>query len=460
MGIDSTIAAVSTPPGEGGIGIVRMSGPEACAIACKIFKPANKNLDIKKAATHSFHYGYIVSRREIIDEVLINIMKAPRTYTREDIVEVNCHGGIIPLKRTLDLVLSKGARLARPGEFTERAFINGRIDLSQAEAVADIINAKTQIAGKIATSHLTGLLRDKIDVLTQNISHILAEVEANIEFPDEAIQDEKSKSHRDKINEMLQDIRKLISSGEIGKIIREGVNVVIAGRPNVGKSSLFNAVMGEERVIVTPYAGTTRDIVEGTISIKGIAATLADTAGINNCPDDIIGKEAVKRSSARAEGADIIVFVIDGSEELTKGDISILENLEQKPVFIALNKSDLPQKADVRRIKKRAGKIPITKTSAATGEGIEKLLHKIADYLWTGSLNPGESLAVSNRRHLESLKKAETAMREAKQHEGSLGNEILAHNLRRGLDALGEICGRKVNEEILSEIFSRFCVGK
>ncbi len=461
MAPEHTISAISTPPGEGGIGIVRLSGPSAVKIASAIFKPARRTTRLDSMPTHTVHYGHIVSGGRTIDEALVNVMKAPQTYTREDIVEINCHGGIIPLKQTLALTIAQGARMANSGEFTERAFLNGRIDLSQAEAVADIINAKTEMAGQIALSHLKGGLKLVIEDLTSRISSLLAEVEASIEFPDENVTAATNERMDDSLDDLLYETRELISTGEFGKIIREGLNLAIVGLPNVGKSSLFNALTGESRVIVTPIAGTTRDIVEGEINIRGIPATLADTAGIAENSEDMIEREAVRRSSEWAEKSDLIIVVLDGSKKSSEGDIRIMKNLKHKPMLIAVNKSDLPGRIDIDRIRSiaEAGR-PISKISAATGEGIDRLQGIISELVWDGSVKGRESIIITNRRHIDALNKAEQALKEARDSLNTFGAEIIALNLRKSLDALGLISGAATNEEILSEIFSRFCIGK
>jgi tRNA modification GTPase len=458
---DSTIAAISTPAGTGGIGIVRLSGPSAVKITSRVFRPGSPSNRIKKARSHTLHYGHIICKGRIVDEVLVSIMRAPKTYTREDIAEINCHGGIIPLKKTLSLVLSEGARMANPGEFTERAFMNGRIDLSQAEAAADIINAATDAAGEIAISHLKGDLKKKVDGLSSNIAALLAEVEASIEFPDECEVQPRQGSLSRALGALLEKLRKMLASSEYGRIVREGLNVAIAGLPNAGKSSIFNALLGEDRVIVTPAPGTTRDIVEGVVSIEGIAVTLADTAGINEKSEDPIEREAVGRSSERAKNADIILFVLDGSRKAGPDDFQFMRKLNHKTMLIAVNKSDLPRSicmADVRN--SAGGEKPAMRTSASSGEGIEELKSKIAELALDGSVGQKENGIVSNRRHIEALKKTESSLAEALESLKGFGMEVTALNLRSGLDALGEITGASASEELLSAIFSRFCIGK
>ncbi len=461
MDLDSTIAAVSTPPGEGGIGIVRISGSMALKIASSIFTPAENASDIRKASSHTVHYGHIISDGETIDEVLVNVMRSPRTYTREDVVEINCHGGIIPLKRTLSLLIENGARLAEPGEFTWRAFLNGRIDLTQAEAVADIISAKTEIAGKIAMSHLKGAIKQEVERLSSKITEILAEVEASIEFPDDVSLPEISDKIVYETSVLTQNVQRLLAGADAGVILRDGLQICIVGRPNVGKSSLFNALSGENRVIVTPVSGTTRDIIDCMLNIDGIPVNLSDTAGLNEESSDAIEREAVARSLARTDKADMLIMTVDGSAGLLRDDLEILKKLKGKPVLIAVNKADLPSRVDATQEQKMAEQAAgIFSTSAATGAGIEELRRMISGLIWQGSFKNSESVLISNRRHAAALKEALQFLLEAKESALRAEQEISSLNLKKALRALGQISGQTADDGVLSTIFMKFCIGK
>lgn len=458
MYLDETIAAISTPIGEGGIGIVRLSGKDAIRIVADIFKPyRGRKPDV--LPTHTINYGHIIDPESgaVIDEVLLTIMKAPYTYTREDIVEINCHGGIIPLRRVLELILKHGARLAEPGEFTKRAFLNGRIDLTQAEAVIDLINAKTERALRVAMEQLQGGLSRRIESLRDRLIDLIAHIEAYIDFPDDEIEELSIKRMSSEASEILKEIERLINSADEGKILREGVSTAIVGRPNVGKSSLLNALLSEERVIVTEVPGTTRDTIEEFINVKGIPLRIIDTAGIRET-DDLIEKEGVKRSLSAAEKADIILLILDAGEPLKTEDELLLTRLKDREPILVLNKSDLPERIDKGMLPPGLSSVSI---SAKTGAGIERLKEVIIDTVYRGKVDTGEGNITVNLRHKNSLIMTEEALKNfIKGLYSSVPPEILAYHLREALDSLREIVGATTTEDILDRIFQQFCIGK
>lgn len=456
---DDTIAAIATPVGEGGIGIIRLSGKHAVSIAGSIFTgPGAKKLSDRPS--HTITYGYISDpgRGEKIDEVLVTVMLAPRTYTREDVVEINCHGGIIPLKRVLGLLLARGARIAEPGEFTKRAFLNGRIDLSQAEAVIDIIRAGTETAERIALAQLEGKLSKRITALTGRITSLCARVEAQIDFPD----DEPDETFdRVEVIGNIKDITAeltLLSDGyEAGRFFRDGVATAIVGKPNVGKSSLLNALLEKDRAIVTEMPGTTRDIVEGALNIDGLPLRIMDTAGIRET-HDLAEAEGIKRSLQALEGADIVIAVLDGSRPLDRADSDLLQATANKKTIVLVNKSDIMSPGFVLA----AHPANVVEASALTGAGIRELKDRIY-YLCVSSVvrQDAETSLVTNIRHKHSLDLASHALADAKDSiEKEIPLEISAMYLREALDHAGAITGAVTTEDILNKIFSDFCIGK
>lgn len=457
--LNDTIAAISTPLGEGGIGIVRLSGKKAINIADKIFKGKEKVSNFK---SHTLHYGKIVAPHtlEVIDSVLLSVMHAPKTYTREDIVEINAHGGIIPLNRILEVVLSLGARLAEPGEFTKRAFLNGRIDLSQAEAVVDLIRAKTNLSAKFALSQLHGRLYKEISNLRQKTLSLLVELEASIDFYEEDIELVSIDEIFDKLNEIKKKIEELIENAKYGKILQQGVITTIIGRPNVGKSSLLNALVGQPKAIVTHIPGTTRDAIEEMIDIEGIPLKVVDTAGLRHTVD-IVEEEGVRRAREALNSADLVIFVMDGSEEITIDDIKIMNELKDKEAILIINKVDLPQLITINKIKNYIPDKPIIHISATYGIGLNELKKTIKEIFFAGKILSTDELIITNLRHKEalksSLKNINTAINAI---ENNLSFEFIALDLRELLDNLGLIVGKTVTEDILDEIFSKFCIGK
>ncbi len=453
--LDDTIAAVSTPIGKSGIGIVRLSGKDALSIADKIFVASN-GLPPSKFPSHSLRYGWIKD----IDEVLLTVMRAPRTYTREDIVEINCHSGLVVLRRILELVLKLGARLASPGEFTKRAYLKGRIDLAQAEAVLDVVNSQTQDALKAALGQLQGRLSQKINVLRRNVLDILTQLEASIDFSDQDIEPESQEELLKKMIETSCGLKELLDNADKGVILREGVTCAICGRPNVGKSSLLNALLRRDRAIVTPIPGTTRDTLEETLDLFGIPLRLIDTAGIIK-GRDLAEKEAVKRSRRCIKEAALVLLVLDASKALTSEDLGLSRYISQRSAFLVLNKQDLPAKITQNELKRLLPERKVLSVSALYATGLGKLEREIADFIWQGKASSNGQLLVTNIRHREALKKSQKFVQRAiKALKIGQSAEIIALEIKEAELSLGEIIGRISCEDVLGRIFSQFCIGK
>ena len=454
MHTDDTIAAISTPAGQGGIGIVRLSGKDAIKISDKIFRSPKKK-QLKHTPSHRILFGHIrnPSTKEIIDEALVSVMKAPNTYTREDIVEINCHGGAVPLKRILGLVIKKGARLADPGEFTQRAFLNGRIDLAQAEAVLDVINALTVRSQKTAVEQLSGKLSGKIDTVREKLIEVAAFVEAYIDFPEEDIEPPSLKQMKKMARKIQQSLESLINSSRYGLILREGLKTAIVGRPNVGKSSLLNALLEHDRAIVTEAPGTTRDVIEECLNIQGLPIKIMDTAGIRNVKN-LAEKEGVKRSLQTLENADLVLLVLDGSKALHKADRKLIERSGPDTILI-INKADLPQKAKPGHVNRTTVKI-----SAKKRTGLKKLKDSIVKTALNGQTECSADI-VTNVRHVHALEKTLASVNSFINGVGRKDSpEFLSIELRDALDAIGEILGITTTEDILHHIFNNFCIGK
>jgi tRNA modification GTPase len=454
---EETIAAISTPIGHGGIGIVRLSGSDALKTADKIFISAKKKM-LSQIKTHRILYGHIVDPKteETVDEVLVSVMKAPDTYTKEDVVEINCHGGPVPLNRTLGLLLDAGARLAEPGEFTRRAFLNGRIDLAQAEAVLDTINSLTEKSQKAALEQLQGRLSEKIGRIREELLDLTANVEAYIDFPEEDIEPESMAGLKERASNIKNGLKALIDSSREGLILREGLKTAIIGRPNVGKSSLLNALLEKDRVIVTEMPGTTRDVIEEYLNIEGIPLRIVDTAGIRES-HDLAEKEGVERSLRAMNDAALILMVLDGKEPLHETDMELLKSTGSKETLIVINKTDLPQKIDENLL---PADNPAIKISALNGTGLAGLKKSIIDKALKGSAETGTAV-VTNLRHLKALKKASSSIKAFDAGlKKALSPELLSVELRDALDAVGEIIGITTTEDILNRIFSSFCIGK
>ena len=456
-----TIAAISTAPGEGAIGIVRISGDLAISIASSIYQCGTKQLEEQK--THTIHYGHIVDPKsgEVYDEVMVSVLRAPKTFTREDIVEINCHGGIVAINRVLQLVLRMGARLAEPGEFTKRAFLNGRIDLSQAEAVMDLIRAKTDKSMQLAMRQLDGQLSHLIQNLRQEILNTLAQVEVNIDYPEyDDVEEMTLQLLREKTQQVLQGIRALLNTASQGKILRDGLKTAIVGRPNVGKSSLLNVLLREEKAIVTDIAGTTRDTIEEYVNVRGVPLQLIDTAGIRET-DDVVEKIGVERSRKALNEADFVLLLLSQSETLQEEDIRLLETTKGMKRIILFNKTDLPSKLSTEDIAPYAQEEEIVTTSMLNKEGIDQLEEKIAGYFFQGQMNERDATYLSNTRHIALLEKAEQALVEVQNGiEMEMPVDLIQIDFTRAWDLLGEITGDSVQDELLTQLFSQFCLGK
>jgi tRNA modification GTPase len=456
--LDDTIAAISTPIGEGGIGIVRLSGKNAVSIADKIFSsPKSKKLIAAKS--HSIVYGFIIDREtgEKIDEVLISVMRAPHTYTKEDIIEINCHGGMLPLRAILQLLLKHGARLSEPGEFTKRAFLNGRIDLSQAEAVLDVIRAKTEQAERLALSQLEGRLSKKITEMRNRLTDLCAHVEAYIDFPEDEIETLTKAAMIKAMNEIGEELWNLSKGYDEGRFFREGVAAAIVGKPNVGKSSLLNALLQKDRAIVTDMPGTTRDVIEDYLNINGLPLKIMDTAGIRET-HDLAEIEGVKRSLKAIAGADIVIAVLDASRPLDEADMELIEKVKDKKTIFAINKSDIENPAFHRPALSAS---PVN-VSALKGKGIDELKNAVYSLcISSGAAADVQNVLITNIRHKGLVDRALEAVKAAG---NSLNTddplEVVALNLRESLDSLGEIVGAVTTEDILNKIFSEFCIGK
>lgn len=456
-----TIAAISTPPGEGAIGIVRLSGEEAIAVADRVYKLGSKQL--ADQTSHTIHYGNIVNPKtnDTVDEVMVTVMRAPKTFTREDVVEINCHGGILAVNQVLQIVLQNGARLAEPGEFTKRAFLNGRIDLSQAEAVMDLICAKTDKAMYVALQQLDGNLSNLIRNLRSEILDTLAQVEVNIDYPEyDDVEEMTSILLIEKAKQVKAAVQQLLETASQGKILREGLATAIIGRPNVGKSSLLNYLLREEKAIVTDIAGTTRDVIEEYVSVKGVPLRLIDTAGIRET-EDIIERIGVERSRKALVDADLILLVFNQNEPLTDEDKALIEATNQNHRIIILNKMDLPNKLDLEELEFLVGEDAIVKTSVLTQSGVDVLESKIADLFFSGNTGEKDATYVSNVRHIALLNDAETALDDVIDGvESGMPVDLVQIDMTRCWDLLGEITGDSVQDELLTQLFSQFCLGK
>ncbi len=459
MHTEDTIAAISTPLGRSGIGIVRLSGKDAIKIADRIFiSPKKKKL--KQMPAYTILYGHIIMplNKEVVDEVLVSLMKAPNTYTKEDIVEINCHGGTVPLRRVLELVLNSGARLAGPGEFTQRAFLNGRIDLAQAEAVLDVINALTVQGQKTAMTQLRGGLSKKLGTMREQLIELTAFVEAHIDFPEEDIESLSLKNMEKKALRIRQSLKRLIDSSRYGMILREGLRTAIIGRPNVGKSSLLNALLEHDRAIVTEMPGTTRDVIEEYLNINGLPVKIMDTAGIRNV-ENIAEKEGVKRSLNAMEDADLVLLILDGSSALQKTDIELIGKSNPTNTIFVINKIDLQQKIN-SKFKTQNSKFPVVSISAKQGTGLDELKSKIVDTVLHGHIESNADV-VTNIRHVHALEKALASINSfLTAVTNKTSPEFLSVELRDTLDAIGEIIGITTPDDILNKIFSNFCIGK
>lgn len=455
-----TIAAISTPPGEGAISIVRLSGDQAIAIADRIFTSSKS---LAEVPSHTIHYGHIIDPVEerLMDEVMLSVMKQPRTFTREDVVEINCHGGIVVVNQLLQLVLRQGARLAEPGEFTKRAFLNGRVDLSQAEAVMDLIRAKTDKAMNLAINQLDGNLSQLIRQLRQDILQTLAQVEVNIDYPEyDDVEELTTRLLLEKAQMVKAQIEGLLSTAQQGKILREGLSTAIIGRPNVGKSSLLNHLLKEEKAIVTDIAGTTRDVIEEYVNVRGVPLKLIDTAGIRDT-EDIVEKIGVERSRKALQEAELILLVLNQSEAITPQDQQLLALTKGARRIILLNKTDLPAQISPEELAAYSTDEPVFSVSVLTNEGLEQLEQAIADLFFGGKTTEKDASYLSNTRHIALLENAAHSLSEVIEGiETGMPVDLVQIDMTRCWDYLGEVVGDSVQDELITQLFSQFCLGK
>ncbi len=454
---EDTIAAITTPLGEAGVAVIRVSGSHAVEVADGCFKAAGKHAStLSLTPSHTVLYGHILRNERRVDEVLATVMRAPRTYTREDVVEISCHGGITATKSVLDALLAAGARLAQPGEFTKRAFLNGRIDLAQAEAVADIIHARTELALAAAEQQLQGTLSSHIGALRDELIRILAHIEAHIDFPDEDIDPDTQSELCGKIRIATQSMRKLLATSDEGQILRKGVRASILGRPNVGKSSLLNQLLGRDRAIVSPTPGTTRDTIEETANVRGIPVIFIDTAGLRES-SEAIEVEGIKRSRDSALKSEVLLHVLDASEPLPPEDVMLFKEFQNRKRVFVLNKNDLPPAS----MPELPANCPVVRLSALTGTGIDDLKDTLKQLVWRGEISVEATEIMINSRHQEALNRAmEGAEASLVSLQLSAGLEVTAMELRIAVNAVGEIVGKTSTEDILDSIFSQFCIGK
>ncbi|MCT1926726.1 tRNA uridine-5-carboxymethylaminomethyl(34) synthesis GTPase MnmE [Staphylococcus pasteuri] len=455
-----TITSISTPMGEGAIGIVRLSGPQAIEIGDKLYKGKKKLAEVD---THTINYGHIIDpdTNETVEEVMISVLRAPKTFTREDIIEINCHGGILTINRILELTMTHGARIAEPGEYTKRAFLNGRIDLSQAEAVMDFIRSKTDRASKVAMNQIEGRLSDLIKRQRQSILEILAQVEVNIDYPEyDDVEDATTEFLLQQSKRIKQEINQLLETGAQGKIMREGLSTVIVGRPNVGKSSMLNNLIQDNKAIVTEVAGTTRDVLEEYVNVRGVPLRLVDTAGIRDT-EDIVEKIGVERSRKALSQADLILFVLNNNEALTEDDQTLYDVVKNEDVIVIINKTDLETNLDINEVKEMIGDTPLIQTSMLKQEGIDELEIQIRDLFFGGDVQNQDMTYVSNSRHISLLKQARQSIQDAiDAAESGIPMDMVQIDLTRTWEILGEIIGESASDELIDQLFSQFCLGK
>lgn len=465
-----TIAAVATAMSDSGIGIVRVSGEQSIAIVDRIYRNKNGEKCLSGYKSHTIHYGFIVDEKEsVIDEVMVSVMKAPRSYTAEDTVEINCHGGVLIVQKILSMTLAAGARTAEPGEFTKRAFLNGRIDLSRAEAVMDLIHAKNEFALQSSVKQLKGAVFEKIKELRESILYEIAFIESALDDPEHISLDGYQNKLEEKTDEILGELNRLLNTADDGRMLKEGIRTVIVGKPNAGKSSLLNLLVGEEKAIVTDIAGTTRDTLEETISIGGISLNLIDTAGIRNT-EDVVEKIGVERAKKISQDADLILYVVDTSVPLDESDEEIFSLIEKKPAIILMNKSDLKEVVDKNtihdKIKKESNdfqeeQIRFVRASMKKDEGIDELTELIRELFFHGNIQYNDEVYITNIRHKEALEDARKSILEVKKSlEMEMPEDFYSIDLMSAYSSLGKIIGEEVGDDLVNEIFSKFCMGK
>lgn len=457
--MDKTIAAISTAMSASGIGIVRISGDEAMEVISRIYRSKNGNKDIKKAKSHTIHYGFIYDGEEVVDEVLVMIMKGPRTYTGEDTVEIDCHGGVYAMKRVLETVLKNGAEIAEPGEFTKRAFLNGRLDLSQAEAVMDVIQAKNSMALKSSVEQLKGSVLRAVKEIRSKLIYHIAYIESALDDPEHISLDGYPQELLEVVEKESKEISELLKTADDGRMIQEGIKTVILGKPNAGKSSLLNYLVGEDRAIVTEIAGTTRDILEEYISLNGITLRVIDTAGIRDT-EDVVEKIGVGKARQMAEDADLILYVVDSSMPLDKNDQEIMELLKGRKSITIYNKTDLTPVVDIEFLKEKTAS-PVIPISAVEETGISQLEDEIRRMFFQGELSFNDEVYITNARHKAALEEALESLKLVKNSiEMGMAEDFFSIDLMNAYESLGRIVGESVGEDLVNEIFSKFCVGK
>lgn len=457
-----TIAAIATALSDSGIGIVRISGDDAIEIGSRVYRSKNGCHSLKDYGSHTIHYGFIMDGDEILDEVMVAVMKAPNSYTKEDTVEINCHGGVLIVQKVLETVLRNGARLAEPGEFTKRAFLNGRIDLAKAEAVMDIIHNRNEFALKSSMKQLKGSISDCIRQMREEILYEIAFIESALDDPEHISTEGYPEKLLPKIGDLLSRCNKLIDSADDGKVLKEGINTVIVGKPNAGKSSLMNLLVGEEKAIVTDVAGTTRDVLEESIRLHGIGLNIIDTAGIRST-EDVVEKIGVERALKIASDADLILYVVDSSVALDESDEEILDLIGGKKCIVLLNKTDLVPVVEEEELRKklRDAEISVIRTSTRDNTGIEEFENTIKEMFFSGALSMNEEVIITNMRHKQALEEARDSLLMVKKSlEDEMPEDFYSIDLMSAYASLGYIIGEEVGEDLVNEIFSKFCMGK
>ncbi|MBT9697613.1 tRNA uridine-5-carboxymethylaminomethyl(34) synthesis GTPase MnmE [Eubacterium ventriosum] len=459
MKITDTIAAISSAAGNSGIGIIRVSGDEAIEVVDKIFRPANKNKKLANVESHTVHYGHIMDGDKTLDQVLVIVMKNPHSYTGEDTVEIDCHGGMLILKKVLDLVLKNGARTAEPGEFTKRAFLNGRIDLSQAEAVMDLINSKNDFALNSSIEQLKGGVSDAIKDIRKDIIYHIAYIESALDDPEHISLDGYDEEITEMLNENINKISKLVNSFDNGRIMKEGIKTVILGKPNAGKSSLLNLMLGEDRAIVTDIEGTTRDTLEENINFNGLSLKIIDTAGIRDT-EDLVEQIGVNKAKEIAKEGDLIIYVVDGSRELDDNDREIIKLINDKQAIILVNKSDMDTVINIDELRKDSNRDVIL-FSAKNGEGMDQLEEEIRNMFYSGKVTYNDQVYITNARHKEALENALESLKQVKNSvDAGMPEDFYSIDLMDAYTDLGLIIGESVEDDLVNEIFSKFCMGK
>ena len=459
MMTSDTIAAIATALTNSGIGIIRVSGNEAFDIVDRIFRPKNKRKKLKEEKTYTVHYGHIQDGDEIIDEVLAIVMRGPHSYTAEDTVEIDCHGGVLVMKKILETVIKYGARMAEPGEFTKRAFLNGRIDLSQAEAVIDVINSKNNYALKSSVSQLSGSMSKKVKELREKLLFEIAFIESALDDPEHISLDGYPEKLKVTVNDMQEELNRAISTFDSGRVLSEGIRTVILGKPNAGKSSLMNVLVGEERAIVTDIAGTTRDTLEENIRLHGISLNIVDTAGIRET-EDVVEKIGVDKARANADDADLLIYVVDGSCPLDENDYQIMNLIEGRKSIVLLNKTDLEMVLTPEEIKEKTGK-EVVAVSAKEQRGIDLLEEKIKELFLSGEIDFNDEVMITNDRHKTAMSEALKSLSLVKQSiEDQMPEDFYSKDLMNAYEQLGTIIGESLEDDLVNEIFNKFCMGK